>query len=81
MTNFEIPIGAGAAFYMLSDGLVDQVGGERRRAFGKRRMKQVLLDYSRMAMASQAAQILRGFEEYQHDEERRDDITLVGFKF
>ncbi len=79
-TNHEITVKRGAGYYMLSDGLVDQVGGVRRRAFGKRRMKKMLLDYSRMKMSRQAVQILRGFEEFQHKEERRDDITMVGFR-
>jgi len=78
--NHEITVIRGAGYYMLSDGLVDQVGGVRRRAFGKRRMKKMLLDYSRMKMGHQAVQILRAFEEFQHKEERRDDITMVGFK-
>ena len=79
-TNHVIPFTAGTAFYMTSDGLVDQIGGDRRRAFGKRRLKGIIVDYSRMKMAVQATQILRAFEEYQHSEARRDDISLVGFK-
>jgi len=69
-----------SAFYMCSDGLVDQVGGAKRRAFGKRRVKNIIRDYSRMKMALQATHILRAFEEYQHNEERRDDVSLIGFR-
>lgn len=79
-TNHVQPISRDSAFYMFSDGLTDQVGGDKRRAFGKRRMKGIILDYSRMKMSVQSAHILREFEEYQHDEERRDDITLIGFR-
>jgi ABC-type amino acid transport substrate-binding protein/serine phosphatase RsbU (regulator of sigma subunit) len=79
-TNHIVPIESDTAFYMTSDGLVDQVGGNKHRAFGKRRLKNIILDYSRMNMAVQGVQILRAFEEYQHNEERRDDISLIGFK-
>ncbi|MBT6094332.1 MAG: SpoIIE family protein phosphatase, partial [Rhodospirillaceae bacterium] len=79
-TSHTLPIDRDTSYYMTSDGLVDQVGGEKRRAFGKRRLKGVILDGSRMSMAKQAAHILRAFEDYQHHEERRDDISLVGFK-
>jgi len=79
-TRHTLPTEQDTFYYMTSDGLVDQVGGARRRAFGKRRLKGILLDYSRMGMAKQAAQVLRAFEEYQHQEERRDDISLIGFK-
>jgi serine phosphatase RsbU (regulator of sigma subunit) len=76
----EVAIGPTSAFYMWSDGLVDQIGGAKRRSFGKRRVLSVLKDYHRMPMAAQHAQIIRDFEEYHHGEARRDDLTLVGFK-
>jgi ABC-type amino acid transport substrate-binding protein/serine phosphatase RsbU (regulator of sigma subunit) len=79
-TNHVVPVIDGATYYMTTDGLIDQVGGKKYRAFGKRRLKGVILDYSKMKMSVQAAQIIRAFEEYQHNEERRDDISLVGFK-
>ncbi len=79
-TNHILPVTNGTRFYMTTDGLIDQIGGKKHRAYGKRRLKSIILDYSRMNMATQAAHILRSFEEYQHDEERRDDISLVGFK-
>lgn len=75
-----LPIGADASYYMTSDGLIDQIGGDKRRSFGKRRLKTLILDYSKMKMAHQGVHIHRAFEEYQHDEVRRDDISLVGFR-
>ena len=78
--NHIVPIDKGVSYYMTSDGLVDQIGGEKRRAFGKRRLKGLILDYSQMKMANQGVQILRAYEEYQHKEVRRDDISMVGFK-
>jgi len=79
-TNHVLAMKKGVAYYMTSDGLIDQVGGAKRRAFGKRRLKGAILDYSRMKMANQGIHILRAFKEYQHDEERRDDISLIAFK-
>jgi len=78
-TNHTIAYGAGASFYLFSDGMIDQIGGPKRRAYGKRRLKSVLVDYYPMGMGHQEAHLLREFEDYQHNEERRDDITLVGF--
>lgn len=75
-----IEIERGQCFYMWSDGLVDQVGGEKRRGFGKRRLIRTIVDYHRMPMAHQRAQILREFEDYTHREAIRDDVTLFGFK-
>ena len=78
--NHIVPIEKGISYYMTSDGLVDQIGGEKHRAFGKRRLKGLILDYAQMNMANQGVQILRAFEEYQNKEVRRDDISMVGFK-
>lgn len=75
-----VNIEAGESFYLWSDGIVDQVGGPKRRGFGKRRLLNIVRDYSRMPMEHQRAQILREFETYSHNESVRDDITLFGFK-
>lgn len=79
-TNHTLTASAEASYYMSSDGIIDQIGGPKRISFGKKRLKQLILDYSRMSMNVQATHIIRAFEEYQHTEERRDDVTLIGFK-
>jgi len=79
-TNRIVPIEAGVGFYLWSDGITDQVGGEKRRMFGKRRTKGVLLDYHRMDMKRQGVQIHRELRDYQHNEQRRDDLTIFGFR-
>jgi len=78
-TNHIVPIEKGARYYMTSDGLVDQIGGDKRRAFGKRRLKEVILRHGRMNMTNQGEKILEAIDAYQGDEVRRDDIALVGF--
>lgn len=67
-------------FYMVSDGIIDQVGGTKRRGFGKRRLKDTLLSIQDRPMAEQGGAILESFAAYQGEEKRRDDVTLVGFK-
>lgn len=78
-TNHEIDVRKSAMYYMFTDGITDQVGGQKNRAFGKRRLKSNLLDYYPMDLTKQAAHLLREFKDYQHNEERRDDVTFVGF--
>lgn len=79
-TNHTIPMHPNTTYYLGTDGLTDQIGGPKRRGYGKRRLKESLLSVARMKLAAQSAHILRAFEEYQHREERRDDITLIGFR-
>lgn len=77
--NHSIEYNPDMQFYLWSDGLVDQIGGPKRRSFGKRRLHKIVLDYHKMDMSWQKSQILREFKDYQHDEARRDDITFFGF--
>ena len=79
-TNHVRSIEKDDRYYMTSDGLVDQVGGEKHRAHGKRRLKEVIMETGGMKMANQAKAILEAFETYQGDEVRRDDISLLGFE-
>ena len=79
-TDHHIEVEDGDAFYLWTDGFVDQIGGPKRRAFGKRRVINIIRDYHLMPMARQKAQLLRELEEYQHNEVRRDDVTMVGFR-
>ena len=67
------------SFYMSSDGLVDQVGGERGRMFGKKRFRQLLLDVQHLSMTEQKASIRDTLITYQGDQRRRDDVAVFGF--
>ncbi|MDV7339617.1 transporter substrate-binding domain-containing protein [Terasakiella sp. A23] len=71
--------GAQQSFYMSTDGFFDQIGGLRRRMFGKKRFKQILLDAQGKPMAEQRDMLHQGLKDYQGDETRRDDVTMIGF--
>lgn len=70
----------GAAFYMASDGLFDQVGGPKRRGFGKRRFRELLMTMLDLPMAEQSPRIVEALSSYQGTEQRRDDVTVLGFR-
>ena len=78
-TNQSIRIHPGMSFYMTTDGMVDQIGGNKRRAFGKRRIKELLAARASRPMAEQRDHMLAAFDAYQGGELRRDDVTLFGF--
>ena len=73
-------MGADNRFYLISDGFNDQVGGEKGRALGKKRLLNLLLDNVDEPMERQRTAVMDMFTAYQGDELRRDDITMVGFK-
>ena len=66
--------------YLTTDGYVDQIGGERRRGFGKKRLKTKILEIAAQNMATQRQALLETLAHYQGDEERLDDISVIGFK-
>jgi len=79
-TAHELPVRPGERFYMSSDGMIDQIGGERRRALGKRRIREFLAETSRETMTEQRRHLLDAFADYQGNENRRDDVSMLGFQ-
>ncbi len=66
-------------FYMTTDGLIDQIGGARRRSFGKKRFLGSLADHANKPLPEQAENLMHIFGDYQGNEVRRDDVTVLGF--
>jgi hypothetical protein len=59
--------------------LLDQIGGARRRSFGRRRFIGVIAESCSRAMAEQQTALEAALAEYQGEERRRDDVTVLGF--
>ncbi|MDM8524069.1 SpoIIE family protein phosphatase [Desulfococcaceae bacterium HSG8] len=80
-TKHTIPIEKGMSFYMFTDGFADQLGGERGRRFGTRRLKHLLNENALLPFEKQREALLRTFDEYRGENERQDDVTVLGFGF
>ncbi|MDM8551896.1 AAA family ATPase [Desulfobacterales bacterium HSG2] len=80
-TNHTIRIEKGMSFYMSSDGFWDQLGGERRRSFGKKRFRNLLKEVAELPFEEQRKILVQRFEEYKGENDRQDDVTVVGFRF
>ena len=80
LTSHHVDAGADSRYYLISDGFNDQVGGEKRRALGKKRLLKLLQDNVDEPMDRQRTAVMDMFKAYQGNELRRDDITMVGFK-
>ena len=79
--EISVELKPGQSFYMTSDGMIDQIGGEKKRMFGKKRFRKLLLDIQDKPMPDQKHALHNALVEYQADEKRRDDVSLIGFKF
>jgi serine phosphatase RsbU (regulator of sigma subunit) len=80
-TNHPLKVEPGMSFYMSTDGFVDQLGGKQNRRFGTARFKHLLHSGYMKTFEEQREMFLRAFEDYRGENERQDDVTVVGFSF
>jgi len=80
-TNHTFDIRKGMSFYMFTDGFADQLGGKRNRRLGTGKFKELLKKNAHLPFKKQREILLQSFEEYRGENERQDDVTLLGFGF
>jgi len=80
-SNHDIPIKKEMAFYMFSDGFVDQFGWENHRRFGTKQFRELLEENAHLPFEQQRDLLLRAFEDHKGENEIQDDVTVVGFGF
>lgn len=78
--NEEVDLPTGSLVFVTTDGLVDQVGGPRAIAFGKRRLCELLLRLANSTPAQLNRDVLAALQEWQGDHNRRDDVTFFCFR-
>jgi serine phosphatase RsbU (regulator of sigma subunit) len=78
-TNHYVEIDSSMRFYMATDGVHDQIGGERNLPFGKKRFKRLLIEHHTKPFSRQRELLLEAFMEYKGEDVQRDDVTVVGF--
>ncbi|MEI7374423.1 SpoIIE family protein phosphatase [Dickeya chrysanthemi] len=78
--TFQRPLSPQDLFFSTTDGLLDQIGGERQIKFGKRRLQNVLQRIRELPMNQLAAQLLHHHRIWQGAQTRRDDLTFWGFR-
>ena len=79
-TDHPIPLKQGQSFYLFSDGFVDQMGGERRVPFGRKRFKRILTEEANQNMQTQRDILRKAFYDHMQGNRRLDDVTLLGFR-
>ena len=77
--NKEIEVREGMRFFMTSDGMIDQVGGAKRRGFGKKRFIKLLESLRHLSLPQCGDTIYQELVHYEGEETRRDDVSIVGF--
>jgi len=77
-TNF-IPYDSNNKFYIASDGLYDQIGGEQQVPYGYDEFERIILEKHNDKQKTISDEIWKSFEAYRNNNARRDDFELITF--
>lgn len=80
VTVTEVEAGVADAFWLVTDGYHDQLGGPKGMPMGKRRMKEILAAHADRPMAAQRAALEEALAGWRGDRQRVDDVTVLGFR-
>lgn len=79
--NVELKIRPSHTYYLVTDGFLDQAGGEHGFGFGKTRFADMLRRHAGMPLEEQQKAFAETLLAYQENRPQRDDITLLSFRF
>ena len=63
-----------------TDGVIDQIGGPRQIAHGRRRLVQFMEQRRGVSARALCAEFAEHFSQWQGQERRRDDVSLLAFR-
>lgn len=78
-TTVDVPLGARSLVVVPTDGVIDQIGGPKQIAHGRRRLMQFMADHRGAQARSLCAAFTASFAEWQGSQRRRDDVSLLAF--
>ena len=78
-TNEEIAVRPGQRYVLLTDGILDQHGGEHGFSMGQAKLKAALLELRDRPLLQVADAIAKLLKDYQGELPQRDDISLIVF--
>jgi serine phosphatase RsbU (regulator of sigma subunit) len=78
--NRAVSLQDGSLVFVTTDGLIDQIGGPKSIAFGKRRIREILLANRNHSASVINQTMLDAFRDWQGPHRRRDDLTFFCFR-
>ncbi len=79
-SNHIIDLKPGDAFYIFSDGYIDQFGGPDNKKFKQTKFVNTLLNNHDLPMELQGDILERIFEEWRGETYQVDDVLVIGFR-
>lgn len=71
---------AGCTFFLVTDGFVDQAGGDEGRAFGTKRLARLLSSCGKEPLGPTCPNWEGAFDSYRGAKPQRDDALAIGFR-
>ncbi len=77
-TAVRVPYATEKTYVLFTDGYVDQLGGPRRKTYGKRRFRELF--QAQRSMPQQQRWLVHQFHKWRGDHAQIDDVTVIGFR-
>lgn len=78
--NHSLRVTPQAIIFVCTDGVIDQIGGPKRIAFGKQRLRRTLQEHAQLPMPELGRRLMQLHTHYQGNQRRRDDISFFGVR-
>ncbi|MCL2662877.1 MAG: MCP four helix bundle domain-containing protein [Oscillospiraceae bacterium] len=75
-----IPADIRNKYYIASDGLYEQIGGDEKLPFGYETLENIVLKNHDAGQNVIIEKIMQAFESYRGEELQRDDVSLIAFQ-
>jgi PAS domain S-box-containing protein len=79
--SHRIPLEPGDVFYLFTDGMYDQIGGEAGKRLSKTRLLQMIQKSDIINLEKGLNEIKNGVQEWQGKNQQTDDKMLISFRF
>ncbi len=79
--NKVIKVGKGESLYLMSDGFMDQFGGDQNEKFNLDRLEKLLISIGSMPMKDQKEKVEDALRKWQGEKPQTDDILFMGVSF
>lgn len=78
--NHFIKLRKGDSIILFSDGFADQFGGEQKKKFMTKRLKELLININDLPMGKQELELEQIFNTWKGNLEQVDDVMILGFR-
>ena len=78
--DHQVPLLKGFTYYMATDGVFDQAGGDHGFGFGTERFRDWLLAHAAKPLSMQHQAFGRSLKTFMGNHPQRDDITMLSFR-